>query len=153
MSEHKQKKTPQGVKILGGLNCFLGALSLIRYFKVTPQDFDKALELVRNQNLPADITFQQFKAYNIIPAAVAIMFIASGLGVILGKEWARRTTIYFSFAIVVLIFLAVIAQPGLISLVILQVFYLGTLIMYFTNKNVESYFTLSTNKYAKESNE
>jgi len=141
MKEQNTSKNLIGIGLLGGVNCFLGLTSLIRYLSLTPEDFEKTLALFSHKNLAVNITFEQFKAYNIIPAVIALVFLASGIGIILKKDWARKITVYLSFVLAFLIFLSILLQPAMIRFVILQVIYLGVLIVYFTNQNVEKFFT------------
>ena len=140
MGEKNTNKLPLGVKILGGLNCLLGFASLIRYFKITPEDFQKSLELFQNKNLPADITFEQFKTYNIVPMLVSFVFLVSGVGILLRKEWARKTTLYVSFSLAILIFVSILVHPAMVRLVGPQILYLGVIIVYFTNRKIENFF-------------
>lgn len=142
MGDEQKKRTPPGVFILGGLNCLLGFATLIQSINTRPQDLESFQEVFKNKHLPAQITLEQLKFYNVISAVMAIIFLISGLGIVLRKEWARKLTIYFSFAIAAFMFMTVITQPALIGLVIFQAIYLGIFIIYFTNKNIEEYFSL-----------
>ncbi|MFH1504582.1 MAG: hypothetical protein ABIH08_04245 [Candidatus Omnitrophota bacterium] len=151
MAGEARTKTPIGILVLGGLNCFfLGFIffvsSLINYFKITPEEFDKILQTFRSLGVQAspgqaEITYQQFKPYSFIPIIIALVFFISGSGILFRKEWARKLTVYFSFTAAIFIFFTVLAQASLIRLVIAHIVYLGVLIIYFTNKNVEGYFT------------
>ncbi|MBP7087662.1 MAG: hypothetical protein KBB01_00010 [Candidatus Omnitrophica bacterium] len=143
MKEPNTNKNLIGSTILGVTNCFLGLAALINYLSLTPQDFEKVLALFKHKNLAINITFEQFKVYNIIPAMIALVFLASGIGLILKKNWARKITVYLSFALAFLIFLSILLSPAMIRFVILQVAYLGVLIIYFTNQNVENFFVSS----------
>ena len=118
----------------------LGFASLIRYFKITPEDFQRSLELFQNKNLPADITFEQFKMYNIVPMLVSFIFLVSGVGILLRKEWARKTTLYVSFSLAILIFVSILVHPAMVRLVGPQILYLGVIIVYFTNRKIENFF-------------
>jgi CBS domain containing-hemolysin-like protein len=139
-------KKPWGILILGGINFFiLGILfflvSFIAYTKFSPQDLEK---LFNKADFPArvnsELTPAPLKVALLSQMAISLIFIVSGLGVLLRKEWARKTTIYFSFSLVLLTFLSVLFYPALIKQLILQIAYLGTLIFYFTNKKVEEHF-------------
>jgi hypothetical protein len=136
-----QQKKPLGVFILGGINCFLGTLSLVQSFQTNPEDVTTFLKLLKNNNITIDMTSDQFKGYNIVAFVAAAIILTSGLGLLRRKEWARKMTVYFSFIMAAIIFLTVILQPAFISLVMAQVVYLGVFIVYFTNKKVENYFT------------
>jgi len=143
MKEPNANKNLIGSTVLGVTNCFLGLAALMNYLSLTPEDFEKVLALFKHKNLAVNITFEQFKAYNIIPAIIALVFLASGIGLILKKNWARKITVYLSFALAFLIFLSILLSPAMIRFVILQIAYLGVLIIYFTNQNVESFFVSS----------
>jgi len=145
MEGKEKRKTPPGVLILGGLNCFVFGLlflsiSISNYFRITPEEFGKILEIFKTSGLGIQITYQDFKAYNVIPVIISFIFLLSGAGILLKKEWARKLTVYFAFAAIIAIFLTVLMQSFLIRLVIIHAAYLGALIIYFTNKNVEGYF-------------
>ena len=142
-----QKKPPLGVLILGRINCFIFGLgflfiSLIVYFNINPQSFAQVTEAFKASGLNLEITQEQFKLAILINAAVCAVFFISGSGILRRREWARKMTIYFSLAVVILTFIATIAQPAFIAQAILQVAYPGVLIFYFTNKEVEKYFRL-----------
>jgi len=143
MKEPNANKNLIGSTVLGVTNCFLGLAALMNYLSLTPEDFEKVLALFKHKNLAVNITFEQFKVYNIIPAMIALVFLASGIGLILKKNWARKITVYLSFALAFLIFLSILLSPAMIRFVILQIAYLGVLIIYFTNQNVESFFVSS----------
>jgi Na+-translocating ferredoxin:NAD+ oxidoreductase RnfD subunit len=145
-----EQKKPLGVTILGWINCAVfGALfflmSLSSYLKATPQDLEKITEIFKSQGISSQITFQQFKIACIFYIGIAVMFFLSGLGLLLGKDWARKLTLAFAFLAVVVVFLAVLISPALIQQAIMQIIYPGILIIYFTNKKVEEYFR-DTNK-------
>jgi hypothetical protein len=140
-----EQKKPIGVSIIGWLNCVVfGALfffmSLSSYLKATPQDLEKITEIFKNQGISAPITYQQFKIACLFYIGIASIFFLSGLGLLLGKEWARKLTLGFAFLAVIVVFLAVLISPGLIQQAIMQIIYPGILIVYYTNKNVEAYF-------------
>jgi len=145
MAEKEKKKVPIGVRILGGLNCFLFGLSFLissifSYFKTGLDEFNEILKTFEASGATVPITYQQFKAYSLIPVIFAAIFLVSGAGLLLKKEWARKLTVYFAFLIVLFMLLAVLINPPLIRLVILQAAYLGALIIYFTNRDVESFY-------------
>jgi len=90
--------------------------------------------------LPADITFEQFKTYNIVPMLVSFVFLVSGVGILLRKEWARKTTLYVSFSLAILIFVSILIHPAMVRIVGPQILYLGVIIVYFTNRKIENFF-------------
>ena len=152
--EEEQERGPLGIFVLGGLNCFVfGLLFLIIftsiYFKATPQDLGKAMEVFETKGIPFEITFEQFKLAIGIHIITFLIFLVSGAGLLLRKEWARKLTIYFSFFIVVFTVISTLAQPSLIKQAIIQVIYPGILIVYFTNKNIERYFAHHNTKNIK----
>ena len=154
--QEEQERGPRGIFILGGLNCFVfGLLFLIIftsiYFKATPQDLEKAMEVFESKGIPFEITFEQFKLAIGIHIITFLIFLVSGAGLLLRKEWARKVTIYFSFFIVALTVVSALTQPSLIKQAIMQVIYPGILIVYFTNKNIEKHFTHHNNKNIKNS--
>jgi len=114
-------------------------ISIGAYFKITPQDLDKMIELLKDRSLP-QITYQQFKVACLSRLIISIVFLISGWGLLLEKEWARKLTIYFSFFWIILIFIGSFLNPTLIKHLFLQIIYLGILIIYLTNKRVENYF-------------
>lgn len=140
-----EKKTPLGVILLGRLNCFVFGLgfliiSLTVYFNINPQNFEQIAETFRSSGLTFEITQEQLKIAVLINVLVCGIFFISGAGLLLRREWARRMTIYFSLAVVIITFIATIAQPAFIAQALLQVVYPGVLIFYLTNKEVEKYF-------------
>ncbi len=142
----KPKKLPLGVMILGGLNCFIGLSTLANYLSITPDNFQKFSQALEANRFSQEVTFQQFKAASSIFLLLAALFIASGVGVILKKNWARKITLYFSFIILIMILLSTLNQPGLISFFIIHAVYFAALIFYFTNKRVEEHFKSSLSK-------
>ena len=125
---------------MGGLNCLQGLSLLVNYFKITPQDFERISQVLADKNLSQEVNFQQFKTSSLIFMIVGLIFLASGLGVILRKEWARKMTLYFSFAIIIMILVASLAQPASVGFFMTFVIYFGIIIFYFTNKRVGDYF-------------
>ena len=113
---------------------------LVNYIRVTPQEFEAMLDIFAQRGIAIEMTYQQFKTFSVLPLIVALVWGISGGGVLRRKEWARKTTVYFAFFIAAIIFLAVLMQPEFISLVFIQLIYVGILIVYFTNRNVERYF-------------
>lgn len=153
-SEIKEKKRPWGVAILGGINCFiLGALSLILFYPLyrNPDSItSQALIAEVNKFLSGQIlSSSQFKIIVLAQIAVALIFLFSGIGVLLKREWGRRLTIYFSFFTVIVTAVSVLFSSMLVNQAILQVIYPGVLIFYFTNKKVEEYFGGSPKKQEK----
>jgi Na+-translocating ferredoxin:NAD+ oxidoreductase RnfD subunit len=134
-----------GASIFGSLNCFLfGLLPLTvfisAYLRTTSQDLAKIIQILKEQGLAFEVSLAQFKVACILYTVLALAFLLSGIGLLLVKEWGRQLTVYFSFLVVVLIFLSALMMPVLVKQAIVQIIYPGALIVYFTNKNVEGYF-------------
>jgi uncharacterized membrane protein len=134
---------PKGVYIFGSLNLVLGIIflltSLTTLLTLSPkkwEDFKTNLP----QNFPSEINFPQFKAMLIFQIIISLIFIASGLGLLLKKEWARKLTIYFSFVYAFLTVVSLVFTPTLIKQALPQVIYPGILIFYFTHREIEDYF-------------
>jgi len=96
------------------------------------------------------LSTEQFKAIVLSQIIVAAIFLLSGIGLLLRREWGRRLTLYFSFFTVILAAVSVLFRSILINQAILQVIYPGILIFYFTNKKIENYFVPLKNKETKE---
>ena len=125
---------------MGGLNCLQGLSLLVNYFKITPQDFERISQVLADKNLPQEVTFQQLKASSAIFMIAGLIFLVSGLGVILRKEWARKMTLFFSFAVIIMILVASLAQPASVGFFMAFIVYFGIIIFYFTNKKIGNYF-------------
>lgn len=157
-------KTPLGVVILGGLNLFvLGIASFIFFFflhqSLSSSSTNNLFEGVNQEKSTSfagaffedikkyfpekELEEEQLKIALIMQMAIALIFFASGLGILLRKEKARRLTLYFSFFMVILAVLSVVFNPSTISQAILQIIYPGILILYFTSKKIEKYFVLA----------
>ncbi|MBD3263506.1 MAG: hypothetical protein GF375_00200 [Candidatus Omnitrophica bacterium] len=149
---------PLGVTILGGFNLFiLGGLSLLAlgyvYFNfssLTEGNFLNEFKQHFPQNVEIDA--RQLRSAIALQMLVSAVFLVSGAGLLLRKEWARKLTLYFSFFIAVLTFISVVATPALISRAFLQIIYPGILIIYFTNNKIENYFSCPRNAEKKDSN-
>jgi hypothetical protein len=157
MTEEKTK-APLGVLLLGGFNFFvLGLFSLFvfgaTYLNTQSQGSQKLLEEFRRYIPQSTINEEQFKVVLLLQLAISAVFALSGLGLLLKREWARRLTLYFSFFIVILAFLAVLVSTSLTTQAIVQVIYPGILIFYLTNKKVEQYFVPSKTKPQEEEKE
>jgi hypothetical protein len=93
-------------------------------------------------NKTFDVNFdpQQLRMLVLPQAGIAIFYIVTAVGVLLRKEWARKATVYFSFATAVFMLLGVIARPTAIVQIMGQALYPGAMIYYFTGKNVVGWF-------------
>ncbi|UCG34610.1 MAG: hypothetical protein JSW17_03695 [Candidatus Omnitrophota bacterium] len=149
MEEQKKaldpKKRPLGVTILGGINCFIlgGAvflLSILVYINLNPESWEAVLEMLKEKAQGLPLEYAQFKNSLLVQATIAAIYAVSGAGLLLRKEWARKLTLYFSFAMVLFLFISALTNPRFITQAVAQVFYPAILIIYFTNKKVESYF-------------
>lgn len=142
-----EKRNPLGLLILGGINCFiLGIPSFIfclsLHLGFFPAKGQMLFEELKKKYLPeVTISLAQFKIAIILQMIVASIFTISGLGLLLGKEWARKITLYFAFVIVILTLLVVLFNNTLIKQAIIQIIYPGILIFYLTNKKIEHYFS------------
>lgn len=138
-------KKPLGVQIFGGLNCcvfgflFL-AVFLITYLKVTPEDLASVTALFKEKGFAMPLSYRQFKILILVYVALASLLAISGAGLLKKKEWARKVTVHFSFIWLLLIFLTALLNPALITQVITYAVYPGILVIYFTNKRIETYF-------------
>ena len=149
MEELKEKK-PLGILILGGFNfVVLGVLSLGFFFliyKDPSSETSQSLLAEFSKHIPdQSLTPRQFKAVALSQIILAVIFLVSGWGILNRKEWGRRLTLYFSFFMVILAAVSVLFQSSLINSILLQVIYPGILILYFTNKKIESYFIPAKN--------
>lgn len=134
-----EKKRPIGVAILANINIVLnGIIPLI--LVVFPKRLDFLfVQLRETVNVPID--FSQFKTIIVVFQSIAsIVFIISGIGLLLRKEWARKLILYFATVLVITAALSVLASASLLSHAFLQIIYPGALIIYFTNKKIEDYF-------------
>jgi len=141
----QQKKAPLGVLILGGFNFFiLGIVSLIAfgsmYLNLSSAAIQTILEEFRKYFPRETLGEAQLKTAFILQIAIAAVFTLSGYGLLRGKEWGRRLTLYFAFVMAGLVFLTVLFSAAFAGQAILQVIYPGILIFYFTNKKIQDYF-------------
>lgn len=141
------KRMLLGVTIIGWVNfAILGLLGLIAfaftYFAIDGNAAyrDMIMKEIKNQYANVQINYNYIKVGIAVQMVLFVLNIISGLGILMRKEWARRMTIYCAFAIVFIIFLAVIAKASFINQAIIHIMYPGLLIIYFTNKDVEKYF-------------
>jgi len=149
MEELKEKK-PLGILILGGFNfVVLGVLSLGFFFLIyndPSSEASQSLLAELSKYIPdQSLTPQQFKSVILSQIILAVIFLVSGWGILNRKEWGRRLTLYFSFFMVILAAVSVLFQSSLINSALLQIIYPGILILYFTNKKIESYFIPAKN--------
>ena len=143
--QEPQKKKPLGILILGGFNfVVLGVLSLGFFFLVykdPASETSKTLLAEFTKYVPDQtLTQEQFKSVVLSQIILAVIFLVSGWGILSRKEWGRRLTLYFSFFMVILAAVSVLFQSSVINSALLQIIYPGILILYFTNKKIESYF-------------
>ena len=139
------KKRLLGVTILVAINCFiLGAglflISLVVYINLSPQNWETVLELLKEKTQGMTIEYTQFKNSLLVQMVISFIYGLSGAGLLLQKEWGRKLILYFSFVLVLFLFISALTNPGYVGQAIVQVVYPAILIVYFTNKKVESYF-------------
>jgi hypothetical protein len=133
-----------GATILGCVNLFVfglipcGGLIFV-YFK-TDSELASMLQTMLLDTLNLELTEVQFKQAVLTQAMLSLPFVLSGIGLLSGKEWARKFTVICAFIIALLIAASIFFNPALIKEGILQIIYPGILIFYLTNKNVTEYF-------------
>jgi hypothetical protein len=141
-----QPRCPKGVLILGWISFLVfGVLAGIMfstvYFFITPGNWAGFLEEIKRiVGQDTKLSLEYLKAALLAQLMLAAVFAVIGLGLIRKKEWARRTAIYLSFFLAAIQFIGVLFNPGMIGQTILNIIFPGSLIIYFTNKNVEKYF-------------
>ncbi|MCK9573622.1 MAG: hypothetical protein M0R20_04400 [Candidatus Omnitrophica bacterium] len=133
------KKKPIGVIILGIFNLVvLGVIQLITF--LIPQNWQAIEKMLKDSGINVNLSPALIKIMIVVQSAMSLIFIVCGAGLLLGKEWARKLTVYFAFAIAALVLLSVVLAPSSIQQAMLQIIYPGILIVYFTNKNIENFF-------------
>jgi len=158
MQEEQKKTKPLGILILGGINfVVLGVLSLgfffIVYKDLSSETGKALLAELSKYTAGQTITPEQFKTIIFSQIILAGIFLASGWGILNRREWGRRLTLYFSFVMVILAAVSVLFQFSLINSALLQIIYPGILILYFTNKKIESYFVPTKDQEAEVAEE
>jgi len=133
------------VWIFGGINFFIfGTLSLVftvkAYIGNSSSDVNNVIEEMKKVFPEVSVNPEQLKVAMLIQIVLATIFLISGYGLILRKEWGRKVTLYFSFFTVAVAFIAALLNSALITQAIVQITYPGILIIYFTNKKVEKFF-------------
>ena len=141
----EQPKRPTGVAVLGGLNCFLfGAVWLLVlsfvYFRLDPQTWETTLDVLSDRMGQINIDYAKFKKAVSFQMLLSAVFGVSGAGVLMRKEWGRRTTLCLAFLILVLVLVSAISYPAVIPQMLFHILYAAAMIVYFTNKQVEQYF-------------
>ncbi len=133
------KKRPIGVIILGICNLALfGINPLVTSF--IPQNWGTFNEVLKAKHIDLTLSQPLIKIMTITQIIIACIFIASGIGLLLSKEWGRKIAVYFAFAVCLISLLVALMAPSLTGVAIIQIIYPAILIIYFTNKNVEAYF-------------
>jgi len=115
-------------------------LSLLVYINLSPENWQTVLEMLKEKTQGMTPEYNQFKNSLLVQMVIAFIYACSGAGLLLQKEWGRKLTLYFSFTIVIFLFISALTNPRFITQAIVQVIYPAILIIYFTNKKVESYF-------------
>jgi len=149
----RKEKRSLGVLIFGGINFFLFGItsfgtSFFAYLKASSDNPEALLELFQKYVPEQTLNVFQLKSIVGTQMIVALFFIVTGFGILQGKRWAEKATVYFAFFIVALLFIIAVLQPGSIGRVIPQVIYPGALILYFTNKREKAHYKVNepTNK-------
>jgi len=136
-------KKPKGVYILGSINLLLGIVffsTSLTTFSIVSLDKWEDFKTNLPSSFPSEVNFSRFKVMLFFQILISLIFIASGSGLLLRKEWARKLTVYFSFIYAFLIILSLIFSPMLIKQALPQIIYPGILIFYFTHKEIENSF-------------
>jgi len=132
------------INIFGFINfLFFGVLGLITSILIyfyPEKILNKFKEVLVDKSNLVEISKNYINTANIINIIFSIFFLISGIGLILKKEIIRRFTIYFSFLLLVLFFLSALVNYVFINNMIIFVFYLITLILYLTSKDIQEYF-------------
>lgn len=145
-SHSSERARPLGVFLLGGINFFLlglGSLLVSAFLYLYGTSFiAQALFKEINSYLPqASENTVSLRVVFGLQTIIATIFLFSGLGIMLKKEWGRRLSLGLAFSVVMVSFIAALSNYALIGQTIVQIIYPGILIMYFTNKNIVNYFT------------
>lgn len=145
VNQMEKEKSPLGLVILGGINFFIFGIaafffSLFLYFNLSVQTWETVLNLVKDKNVVLPITYQQFKIALVVQSMIAVVFLITGWGLLKKKEWARKTTIYFSFSMAAAIFFMVLFNPALIKPALGQIIYPSLLFLYFSSKRTGEVF-------------
>ena len=136
-----------GLRILSAVNLyffgiFLLVASLIMLWGMAkPQNLAAYNDAIQQHfGNSVSIDAKGIKIAFLLQALVSLVFIISGFGLSRVKEWARKLTLVFSAAIVIITFVFAIRNTALLGQAILQIIYPGILILYLTNRNVEAHF-------------
>ncbi len=133
------KRKPIGVIVLGAFNLVvLGVIQLITF--LIPRNWQIVDKMLKESGVNITLSPSLVKAMIVVQSVISLVFIVCGTGLLFRREWARKATVYFAFAIAALVLLSVLLSPASIQQAILQVIYPGILIIYFTNRNIEDYF-------------
>ena len=138
----EEKRPPRGLSAIAIINISIfGLIALIFLIRLNtnPQIHKQILsEMSFNEEIKLDE--ERIRSFSLIGAAIPLLYIFSGAGLLFKKRWAARLTLYFAFFYVALVLLTVLFNPVAIQHAFLQIIYPGILIFYFTNKNGEEYF-------------
>jgi hypothetical protein len=135
----QEKNRPLGIIILGTFNLIiLGLFSLLS--ALSPRSWQLVVNAIKEKGIVVSSSSNLFKTAASLQILVSLIFILSGLGLLLGKEWARKTTLYFAFCVVVIALLLAVFAPVFIKEASVQIIYPGILIFYLTKKDIEEYF-------------
>ena len=132
------------INIFGFINfLFFGVLGLITSILIyfyPEKILNKFKEVLVEKSNLVEISKNYINTANIINIIFSILFLISGIGLILKKEIIRRFTIYFSFLFLILFFLSALVNAAFITNIIIFVIYLIILILYLTSKDIQKYF-------------
>jgi len=140
-----RKKIPTGILVLAVINVVIfGLFSLVDSAKLiqSPEKFKEMMtESLKNQaiDLP-EVDTQHLRAVAAVSLVFPLLFIASGTGLFLGKEWARKLTLAIAIFMLSFLLITSLLVPTIIKQAIVFAAYPVILIFYLTSKKVEGYF-------------
>jgi hypothetical protein len=147
----QSKARPLGLTILGTFNLIiLGLFSLLS--ALSPHSWQIVINAIKEKGIAVTSNNTLFKIAATLQILVSLIFILSGLGLLLGKEWARKATLGFAFFIVIIALLLAAFAPVFIKEAVTQIIYPGILILYLTKKDIEAYFRKDTNFHGSKTN-
>jgi len=135
---------PIGVTIIGLINLVLRGLAglaaglLIRGLSPDKLAQLKAQALQWGMEIPLGPA--ELKTAANAQMAVATIFIISGAGLLIGKDWARRLTLYFSLAMLFMAAAMVFMAPQSAGMALAEAIYPAIVVYYLTKKDVRQYF-------------
>ncbi len=141
---------PVGVRLVGFFNLlFPGLLAFVMFLLILPSE-EKLIDLFRSiGGSPMHgtaFTVDQMRLMVLPQGAIALFYLISAWGLLQCREWARRATVWFSFAIMILLAVAVVFGPSMIGRVLLQAVHPAVMIFYLTGAPVVMWFSSKEQK-------